>query len=218
MVMGLHVLYRTALSEKGYINTALGLEFIKFFDNATQDVAPEGPRLLQLDGHGSHMTLGFLEYANSHDIIVLGYPPHCTHILQGLDVVIFSPLKHAYAKHAAAFYDTTHCEVDKSEFLEVLGKAVEDAFTESNIMLAWRKTGLRPVDPSVITPDMLIASRVFSSEETFPLDPPSPIRAVANAFKEMRLSSVPPPNAPTPAPPSPLLSQQSRYVNFIDII
>ena len=124
---------RTALSEKGFINTVLGIEFIKFFDQATQDVAAEGPRLLQLDGHGSHMSLDFLHYAKDHNIIVLGYPPHCTHLLQGLDVVVFSPFKHAYALHATRFYEDTHNEVDKGEFLTILGKAVDDAMTEANI-------------------------------------------------------------------------------------
>ena len=41
---------RIALSEKGYMNTVLGVEIIKFFDQVTQDVAAEGPWLLQLDG------------------------------------------------------------------------------------------------------------------------------------------------------------------------
>ena len=61
----------TAISDKGYMNTILGIEFIKFFDQA-KDVAAEGPWLLQLDGHGSHMSLAFLHYAKDHDIIVLG--------------------------------------------------------------------------------------------------------------------------------------------------
>ena len=104
---------RTALSEKGYMNTVLGIGFIKFFDQATQDVAAEGPQLLQLDGHESHMSLDFLHYAKDHNIIVLGYPPYCTPLLQGLDVVVFSPFKHAYALHATRFYETTHNEVDK---------------------------------------------------------------------------------------------------------
>ena len=94
---------RTVLSENGYMNTILGTEFIKFFDEATQDVAADGPRLLQVDGHGSHVTLSFLLYAKEHNNIVLGYPPHCTCLLQGLDVIIFSPLKHAYALHATEF-------------------------------------------------------------------------------------------------------------------
>ena len=187
---------RIALSEKGYMTTVLGIEFIKFFDEATQDVAAEGPWLLQLDGHGSHISLAFLLYAKDHDIIVLGYPPHCTHHLQGLDVVVFSPLKHAYALHATRFYETTHNPVDKAEFLTILAKAVDDAMTEANILLSWRRTGLRPVDPSVITPDMLAPSKVFAPEETFPVPPSSPIHGVIAAFKQMHIGSTPPTVSP----------------------
>jgi hypothetical protein len=192
---------RTALSEKGYMNTVLRIEFIKFFDTATQNVAAEGPWLLQVDGHGSHISLLFLLYAKKHNIIVLGYPPHCTHLLQGLDVVLFSPLKHAYALHAAEYYERTHNAVDKAEFLTILGKAVDDAFTEERILLAWRKTGLHPVDPSVITPEMLAPSKVFALDETFPVPPSSPICGVIAAFKEMHINSAPPPTAiPLPSP------------------
>jgi len=192
---------RIALSEKGYMNTVLGVEFIKFFDQATQDVAAEGPRLLQLDGHGSHMTLEFLLYAKDHHIIVLGYPPHCTHLLQGLDVVIFSPLKHAYALHATRYFETTHKEVDKAEFLTILGMAVDDAMTEANILLAWRKTGLHPVDPSVISPEMLAPSKLFAPEETFPVPPSSPIHGIVAAFKQMHIGSTLSTASPLLAPP-----------------
>ena len=146
------------------------------------------------------MSLDFLHYAKDHNIIVLGYPPHCTHLLQGLDVVVFSPFKHAYALHATRFYEDTHNEVDKGEFLTILGKPVDDAMTEANILLAWRKTGLRPVDPSVITPEMLAPSKVFSSEETFPVVPSSPIHGVVAAFKQMHIGPTPPTASPLLAP------------------
>ena len=35
----------------------------------------------------------FIQYARDNNIIVLGYPPHCTHALQGLDVVCFVKMK-----------------------------------------------------------------------------------------------------------------------------
>jgi len=161
----------------------------KFFDEATQDVEADGPQLLQVDGHGPHTTLSFLLYAKEHNIIVHGYPPHCIHLLQGLDVIIFSPLKHAYALRATEFYETTHNEVDKAESLTILGKAVDDTLTEDNILLAWKKTGLHPVDPSVITPEMLAPSKVFAQDETFPVPSSSPIHSVIAAFKEMHINS-----------------------------
>jgi len=87
--------------------------------------------------------------------------------------------------------------------LTILGMAVDDAMTEANSLLAWRKTGLRPVDPSVITPDMLAPSKVFAPEETFPVPPSSPIHGVIAVFKQMHIGPTPPTVSPLLAP-SPL--------------
>jgi len=46
-----------------------------------------------VDGHNSHYTQAFLEYATAHRIHVLCYPAHGTHVYQGLDVVVFGILK-----------------------------------------------------------------------------------------------------------------------------
>jgi hypothetical protein len=189
------------------MNSVLSLEFIKHIDKVTEGCTNEGPRLLHVDGHGTHMTLDFLNYAKSRDIIVLGYPPHTTHLLQGLDVVIFGALKNAYAKYSDQHTATCGRDVEKDDFLMVMGKAVDDAFTESNIHAAWRKTGLQPVDPSVITPEMLAASKPFSIEESFPVEPLSPIRNVVLALRDMNLgsssvesdgNSISSPSTPTP--------------------
>jgi len=39
--------------------------------------------VLILDRHSSHYMPELLEYAQDNDIMILGYPPHCTHALQG---------------------------------------------------------------------------------------------------------------------------------------
>ena len=50
-------------------------------------------RLLLTDGHSSHLTAKFIAFClkNTIDLVVL--PPHSLHILQPLDVAVFSPLK-----------------------------------------------------------------------------------------------------------------------------
>jgi len=161
----------------------LGEAWIKKFDAATASVASDGPRLLHIDGHCSHVSVPVLEYAVAANIIVLGYPPHTTHLLQGLDVVLFSPFKNAFAKHAAEYLSETGRDVDKCNFLQVLHSSVEDSFTQDNILTAWRKTGLRPVDPSVIADKDLAASRPFSIKHHTPLEPPSPIRPLIAAIQ-----------------------------------
>ena len=48
---------------------------------------------LSMAGHNSHYTVEFLKYAIDNNIAVLCYSSHCTHLYQGLDVIIFSPQK-----------------------------------------------------------------------------------------------------------------------------
>lgn len=160
----------------------LGLEFIKQFHTQTEHLQHEGPRLLHVDCHSSHINLPLLHFARSHDIIILGYPPHTTHLLQGLDFVVFSSFKNAYAKHAAEHLKVTGEEVDKPAFLSVLHKAVQESFTEKNILMAWKKTGLRPINPTVISDADLAPCKEFASVFTLPLPPPSPICAVVDAI------------------------------------
>ena len=179
------------MSAKGYMNDALGVEFIKFFDKSTQNVAHEGPRLLHVDGHGSHITGELIDYAIKNNIHIIGYPPHTTHVLQGHDVVLFSPFKDHYARLALEFYDQHGTSVTKADFLQVLSKAVNASFTTYNIVEAWRKTGLRPVDRSVVTPEMTAPSRLFAPSTTFPASPASPIKGLVNILRHM-----PPPPLP----------------------
>ncbi|EJD35529.1 hypothetical protein AURDEDRAFT_75231, partial [Auricularia subglabra TFB-10046 SS5] len=55
------------------------------------------------DGHGSHLSIEFLRFAREHKICVLCYPPHTTHLLQGLEVVAFAQLKRIYAAEVKSF-------------------------------------------------------------------------------------------------------------------
>jgi hypothetical protein len=50
-----------------------------------------------MDGHGSHITANVIAFCIEHAIDLLILPPHTSHVLQPLDVSMFSPLKHALA-------------------------------------------------------------------------------------------------------------------------
>ena len=52
------------------------------------------------DGHGSHVSSEFVEYAISCRYVFLG-PAHSTHHFQPLDVGLFSPLAKAYKRRFA---------------------------------------------------------------------------------------------------------------------
>ena len=60
--------------------------------------------------------------------------------------------------------------------------------TEANILLAWRRTGMHPVDPSVITPDMLAPSKVFALGETSQFHPHLPFMVLLQHLSNCTLA------------------------------
>jgi hypothetical protein len=83
----------------GWTNEDTGLQWlIQVFDRETKARARQSWRLLYIDGHGSHVTLEFLEYRGANRILVACFPPHATHTVQPLDVVVFKSLSSAYSR------------------------------------------------------------------------------------------------------------------------
>ena len=88
-------------SPTGWTNNELAMDWLtRVFDRATKEKARNGrdPRLLLLDGHGSHLNMEFLNWCDKHNIHVCAYPPHTTHRLQPLDVSVFAPLAAYYSQ------------------------------------------------------------------------------------------------------------------------
>ena len=91
-------------SATGWSNNDLGLAWLEqVFDRYTAAKARRQWRLLILDGHGSHLTPEFLDYCNAHRILLMVFPPHSTHSLQPLDVVLFAPLSRHYTSELTHF-------------------------------------------------------------------------------------------------------------------
>ena len=131
-----------------------------------------------MDGHNSHYTRGFLEYARNHRIYVLCYPSHSTHIYQGLDVVIFSVLKRRWTEARDDYERQRGHKVDKSNFLSVYAQAHMQALSKGNIIAAFRKTGVVPLDRNVVTDEMLAPSTTSSSAGFLPIPQASPVRVM----------------------------------------
>jgi len=87
-----HLAFLTS-SANGWTNDELGFDWlVNLFDRETRSKAKRDWRLLFLDGHGSHLTIQFLDWCQANKILVAVYPPHSTHRLQPLDVSLFAPL------------------------------------------------------------------------------------------------------------------------------
>ena len=78
-----------ALSDTGYTNDQLSFKWLHHFDQHIRKTTVGAKRLLLLNGYGSHHTLEFINYCDENGIIPFAFPPHTTHILQPLNVVVF---------------------------------------------------------------------------------------------------------------------------------
>ncbi|KIK26418.1 hypothetical protein PISMIDRAFT_38990, partial [Pisolithus microcarpus 441] len=67
-----------AHSKKGWTDGVIGWLWIEDFDKQTCIKANGRTHLLLVDGHNSHYTLEFLNYAQEHNIQILCYPSHLT--------------------------------------------------------------------------------------------------------------------------------------------
>jgi hypothetical protein len=136
------------VSENGWTDSGIALDWIKHFDKHTKMRTKGKYRLLILDGHTSHVSLPFVQYCEANNIVPLCFPPHSTHILQPLDVGIFSPFAKAYKTLIQRHSMFGTQRVTNEQFLIFYHLARKDAFSPENIESAWSSTGLIPFDPS----------------------------------------------------------------------
>ena len=156
-------------SPSGWTNNELGLAWLKqVFNRRTKAKARSSYRLLILDGHGSHVTMDFINYCDENKILLAIYPPHSTHTLQPLDVVMFKPLSTAYSKKLVAFMMRSHglVSMSKRDFFPLFYEAWEDSFKETTILKAFSATGLSPFNPEVILKRFNISPSSSDSESS----------------------------------------------------
>jgi hypothetical protein len=68
------------------------------FELESRQISREKPRLLIADGHSSYITANMIALCMENNIDYIILPPHCSHLLQPLNVRVFGLLKkyHAY--------------------------------------------------------------------------------------------------------------------------
>jgi hypothetical protein len=176
-------------SPKGWTDREIGVNFIKIYDRDTAYTAPNGERrVLFLDGHSSHYSLELLRYTMRPDvnIQVLGYPPHCTHVLQGLDVACFAHLKDVYKRQVKRFEEMRPgVTVGPGEFAEVFGGAWLKAMTANLVKSGWKATGLIPYNEGAITASQMRPSEATSIQGSFPQVLPSPVLRVVRVLRDV---------------------------------
>ena len=123
-----------------------------------------------------------LRKAREFDIDIIVYPSHCTHLLQGLDVVCFASLKQNWAEAIRLFEDENNRGVTKNDFARVFGTAYVKAFTPELVLKAWEATGIHPFNEEIIPPNKLAPSEKSSIKYTSNIVHSTPVRKVMEAF------------------------------------
>ncbi|THU90045.1 CENP-B protein, partial [Dendrothele bispora CBS 962.96] len=133
-----------AASPNGWIDGELFLEWLeRCYKPATREKAGQEWRALIFDQHESHLSYPVIKFALEHKIICIGLPPKTSGITQPLDVLCFRPLQQAYGR--AVDEETRGAvAIAKQDFPRILPRAREQAFTRTNIVAGFERTGIYP--------------------------------------------------------------------------
>lgn len=93
-------------------------------------------------------------------------------------------MKDIYQEEVSKFTEEQRRKVGKADFAGVFGRAFLRAFTQENIHAAFRATGIHPFNSSVISENQMKSSEPTALHGSFPVELPSPVKAVAKAFRD----------------------------------
>ena len=134
-------------NQKEWTSNALGFEWlIRVFDPITQEKSQNRTRLLICDGHDNHISAKFVAHCIENNIYLFLLLPHSSHLLQSLDVDVFSPLKTAVSADLDRLIRVGINRLEKVEWVESYIRARPKAFMEKNIQAGWRHSGLAPTN------------------------------------------------------------------------
>jgi hypothetical protein len=126
---------------------------IPYFAGTRQSLHLDGfPGVLLCDNCASHIDEEIMTLLARHNIRLLTFPPHTSHLFQPLDLVTFAALKREKKE--------IYCDQpDRSQVWQItkLMKALEHATDSSNNRAAFKRAGLK-INPAVFPPVALVDS------------------------------------------------------------
>lgn len=134
-------------------------EFLIFLDHFIKHVKPtkDDPVLLFLDNHHSHVNVAVINKAKENYVILLSFPPHCSHKLQPLDVGVYGPLKNYVARLQTNWMiNNPGKTMTIYDLPGIVREAFPLAFTPNNIVHSFTKAGIWPCNEFVLAMTTLL--------------------------------------------------------------
>ena len=130
--------WRFSTSNSGWTSDSQGYEWLTtIFEPSTRPSDSHTRRLLVADGHSSHITARVIAFCIEQAIDLLILPPHCSHILQPLDVGVFESLKPALAAETDQVSRLDPGRISRVDWTEMYIRARRTALTPRNIKSGW---------------------------------------------------------------------------------
>ena len=103
-----------------------------------------------MDGHGSHLTKEFVDYAYEFNISPFLLPAHSTHLLQPLDIGVFQSFKHYHQLELQDSIRYGGVDYKRTDFLASFQSMRDQTFKPHIIRSAFENASLIPFNLSIV--------------------------------------------------------------------
>lgn len=152
-------------------------DFLKFMEHFVKHTrcSKEHPVLLLLDNHASHISLAIIDFCRDNGVVLVSFPPHCSHKLQPLDRSVYGPLK-KYVNRECDGWMKSHPGKTMTiyDIPAILKEALPHACTPINIQKGFQVSGIWPFNRDVFGDDEFLPGYVTDRPAPLQDDQPVP--------------------------------------------
>ncbi|KAJ8943765.1 hypothetical protein NQ318_011977 [Aromia moschata] len=190
-------------NESGWITIEVFLKWFKKFIEFS-NAKKETPVVLLFDGHASHTkNLEVIDLAREKGIILLCFPPHCSHRLQPLDVAFMRPLSLYYEDEVRKWLRMNPGKVvTLFQISTLFGQAFVNAVNMKTALKGFEKTGIWPTNEGIFsdsdflpaeTTNIPIAEAQYEPDCASAIVEPTPVDDPIENSDSLNNPSTPPP-------------------------
>ena len=182
------------VSESGWMESE---QFIAWFNVVFLEHCKrlEGPKILIMDNHGSHISLDIIDRARENNVHILALPAHSSHLTQPLDVGVFKHVKAIWREIVEAHFKSSGFQnVEKSNFASLFAKIKSSgkAFLRRHIVAGFEQTGIFPINRHAIDASKLKPSYGFSKSSSMETSQPNASKLAATQPNASKLAATQP--------------------------
>ncbi|CAF5006493.1 unnamed protein product [Rotaria sp. Silwood1] len=142
---------RYAVTKKGWINSCSFEYWLReMFIPATQHL--NRSLLLVMDGHNAHMNINIIQLMKQHNIVCLILPPHCTHTLQPIDVVVFNNVKTDWSNIVINYLKSGNKSIKNADIPHLMKQLfiAKQSFSNTRIVSSFSRSGIWPFNENAM--------------------------------------------------------------------